>query len=124
MWTYHHQVHQIASKRLEIDAWVILFAWMLSFGPPESQDHITSQDLMSITTKTSPDQLETTRFALFATFYARREPLDFFPHHHMEHVIHQHHIQHQMHVWIKSRLPRSDSTLNLTPGTPLFGQHM
>ncbi|PRP80180.1 hypothetical protein PROFUN_12138 [Planoprotostelium fungivorum] len=51
---------QIASKRLEIDAWVILFAWMLSFGPPESQDHITSQDLMSIINKTSPDQLEIT----------------------------------------------------------------
>jgi hypothetical protein len=54
---------------------------MLSFGPLGSQDHITSYDLMSITNKTPPDQLETTRIAFYATFYARRCPLEFFPHH-------------------------------------------
>ncbi|PRP72950.1 hypothetical protein PROFUN_16939, partial [Planoprotostelium fungivorum] len=73
-------------KRLEIDAWAILFAWMLSFGPLGSQHHITSYDLMSITNKTPPDQLKTTRIAFYATFYARR-PI-------------------------------------LTPGQPLFGQHI
>ncbi|PRP81443.1 hypothetical protein PROFUN_10973, partial [Planoprotostelium fungivorum] len=78
--------HETTPKRLEIDAWAILFAWMLSFGPLGSQDHITSYDLMSITNKTPPDQLETTRIAFYATFYARR-PI-------------------------------------LTPGQPLFGQHM
>ncbi|PRP84496.1 hypothetical protein PROFUN_05831 [Planoprotostelium fungivorum] len=45
---------------------------MLSFGPLGSQDHITSYDLMSITNKTPPDQLETTRIAFYAMFYARR----------------------------------------------------
>ncbi|PRP86606.1 hypothetical protein PROFUN_05085 [Planoprotostelium fungivorum] len=107
-------------KRLEIDAWAILFAWMLSFGPLGSQDHITSYDLMSITNKTPPDQLETTRIAFYATFYARRCPLEFFPTLHMEHgeITSSHHQVGPLQI--NSRTLDSNSTLNSTPEDPFL----
>ncbi|PRP85213.1 L-glutamine synthetase, partial [Planoprotostelium fungivorum] len=83
---------QIASKRLEIDAWVILFAWMLSFGPPEI----------------GPLQIKSR--ALDSNSTLNSTPEDPFFSHKRTKLSHE----------INSRTLDSNSTLNSTPEDPFF----